>query len=405
MNRSSVNPEAVGMSETILHAIDDVMANAIDNHIVKGCVTLVARKGHIVQCKAYGQAHEGIPMTTAHGFRIASMSKILGAVALLQLQDKGKLCISDPLSDYFPDLRNPKVAMLDAKNKIIIQPAKRVPTIHDLMTMTSGIANSWGEDAIGAFYANELSVAEVSDLTLPLGMTIGQIADKVAALPLASQPGEKWEYSNLAAVMTGRIVELVSGLRLYDYLKENILEPLGMESTAFFLDSADKDRVADVFESGTMALQDGLDTEGEDTQGPFGEVTVYDNVAGGLISTVSDYFEFAQMLLDGGTRNGKRILSPRAVSLLSTNHIGDKRDSFYDHGWGYMVNVQEDINNTFNYLGNGSYGWHGSWGTVFNIWPEEDVVAIFLSQVCPEGPSWKLQEKFLTVAAAAVNAL
>lgn len=398
----SVDPAVVGMSEDILKNIDSLVNRAIDERIIKGAVTLVARRGEIVQLGAYGEARDGVVMSPDHRFRIASMSKTIGAAALLQLQDQGLLTITDPLSLYFPAFA--QASVLTERDGIVTeQPAQREPTLHDLLTMTSGVGNSWGEDPVTLAYAERLQAAGIIDLTLPLATTIGEIAENVSRLPLMAQPGERWEYSNLAAVIMGAIVEKVSGLRLSDYLNENIFTPLGMTDTAFFFPADQVDKAASVYESGSLIIQSGLDTEGEDTLGPFGDVTSYDNIAGGLLSTIGDYYRFAQMLCNFGSFEDKRILSPQAVRMLSANHIGAKRDSFYGHGWGYMVGVQVEYNTTFNNLGNGAFGWHGSWGTVYNVWPEKEMVAIFLAQVCPEGPSWKVQERFLQVAAAAID--
>ena len=108
------------------------------------------------------------------------------------------------------------------------------------------------------------------------------------------------------------------------------------------------------------------------------------------------------MLCRKGELNGRRILSPNAVHLMTQNHIGGQRTRLYGHGWGYMMNVQVDYNTVFNYMGIGSYGWHGYWGSVYNVWPEKDLVAIMISQVSPVGPSWKPQERFLNVAANSI---
>lgn len=120
------------------------------------------------------------------------------------------------------------------------------------------------------------------------------------------------------------------------------------------------------------------------------------------MGTAYDYFRFAQMLANEGELDGQRILSPNAVQLMTQNHIGDMRDAFYGHAWGYMMNVEVDYNTTFNYMGLGSYSWHGYWGTVYNVWPEKDMVAIFLTQVSPEVPSWKIQERFLNTVANSI---
>ena len=393
-------PEDVGLSSEVLAHIDGVMDMALSDKTLTGMVTLIARHGKIAHCKAYGYADEGKPMQVDNIFRIASMSKAVGTVALLRLQDQGRILISDPVENYFPKFKDAKVALGGGK----FDPVKRPVTVHDLLSMTGGLAATWSGGHPGAdFYVEELKKAGIDDHMLPLNQTVRQIADVVSGIPLAAQPGERWEYSNLSMLVATAIVEIVSGMSIDEYLKQHVFEPLAMRDTSFFPDKASWDRMAAVYECGTGRRLDGLDTNGtDDTQLPFSDVRVYHNTAGGLMGTAYDYFRFAQMLLNGGELDGKSILSRNAVKMMSTNHIGGMRDYFYGHAWGYMVNVEENYNTQFNYMGLGSWGWHGYWGTVFNIWPEEDMLAIFLSQCSPESPSWKTQERFLTVAASAI---
>lgn len=399
-------PEEVGISSKHLKYIDEVMERAMKEKVMKGIVTLVARHGKVVQCKAYGEARENIPLTTEHIFRLASMSKPIGAVALLQLFDQGKVLPSDLLSTYIPAFKDVKVAVPDENGQIQLIPPKREITIHDLLTMRSGIVAVRDQmfDHPGAKYcAKVYEEAGIIDTMHPLNLTIADVVDQLAGLPIASEPGTRWDYTNLSSIILGRVVEIVTGQNLRDYLMEHIFEPLGMTETDFFPPEEFWDRIPSVYACGTMERLDGLDVPGtDDTQLPFGPATSYYNMAAGLMGTITDYFKFSQMLSDHGQYQGKRILSPNAVRLMTTNHIGEERTSLYGHGWGYMVNVQEDYNVEFNYMGLGSYGWHGYWGSVFNVWPEKDVVAIMISQVSPVLPSWKPQERFLAVVANAL---
>lgn len=396
-------PEEVGVSSKNLSCIENVMERAIQEKVMKGAVTLVARHGKVVQHEAYGEAKEGIPMETNAIFRLASMSKPIGAAALLQLFDQGKVMPSDKVSDYIPAFKDIKKAVADENGKIRLCPVKREITVHDLLTMRSGITAKkalLGEHKEAKYCAGEYEKAGIIDTMHPLDQTIEEVTGVLAKMPISGEPGERWDYSNLSSIVAGRIVEIVSGVNLRDYLKENLFIPLEMSETDFFPEEKNWDRIPDVYACHTMECLKGLDVPGtDDTQLPFASVKKYYNIAAGLTGTVEDYYHFAQMLCDKGRYKGRRILSPNAVNLMTTNHIGSERTSLYGHGWGYMVNVEEDYNTEFNYMGIGSYGWHGYWGSVFNVWPKEDLVAIFISQVSPVDPSWKIQERFLNVVA------
>lgn len=396
-------PEEAGISSASLVYIDEVMERAIREKVKKGMVTLVARHGKIVQYKAYGEAVDGVPMKKDAIFRLASMSKPIGAVALMQLFDQGKVMPSDLLSDYIEAFAHVEVAEPDFAGRIILRPPSREITIHDLLTMRSGITAVARrlEDHPGARYCANTYVKEgIIDTMHPLDISLGELIDRLAGLPIACDPGTRWDYSNLSSNVCGRIVELVSGMDLASYLEKNIFEPLGMKETTFFPDEEKWDRIPAVHACGSLEELTGLDVPGtDDTRLPFAKDCHYYNIAAGLTGTALDYYRFAQMLADKGSYQGRRILSPNAVELMTQNHIGEERTFLYGHGWGYMMNVEVDYNTVFNYMGKGSYGWHGYWGSVFNIWPEKDLIAIFLSQCSPVDPSWKVQERFLNVVA------
>lgn len=400
-------PEDAGMSSLYLSNIDHVMERSIREQVMKGMVTLVARHGKIVWHKAYGQAREGVPMKTDAIFRLASMSKTVGAVALMQLYDKGLVMPTDRLSEYIPGFANSLVALPKDNGEVYYTPANREITIHDLLTMTSGITavKSLNGFHPGARYCAGLyKGAGIVDTMIPQDTTLEEICDKLSEMPLAAHPGQRWDYSNLSSLVLGRVVEIVSGKDLNTYLKEHILEPLEMKETSFFPDKKLWDRVPGVYACGSMQPLDELDIPGtDDTRLPFTDHKGYYNIAAGLTGTAFDYYKFAQMLLNGGEFGGVRILSPNAVHLMTRPHTLGIGLSMYGHSWGYMMDVQAEYNTTFNYMGMGSYGWHGYWGSVYNVWPEKDILAIFLSQVSPVDPSWKTQERFLNVVASAVR--
>ena len=395
------------MSSKNLSYIDDVMDRSLREHVMKGMVTLVARHGKIVQHRAYGEAREGVPMRTDAIFRLASMSKTVGAAALMQLFDRGLVMPTDRLSDYIPAFADPKVAVPYENGTVSLVPARREITLHDLLTMTSGITavkSRMGYHPAALYCAASYQEAGIIDTMIPQDTSLEEICSKLAGLPLAAHPGERWDYTNLSSLLLGRVVEIVSGKDLKTYLREQILDPLGMHETAFFPDRKLWDRVPAVYACGSLERLDGLDLPGtDDTRLPFTDHKGYYNIAAGLTGTAYDYFRFAQMLCNEGELDGHRILSPNAVRLMRQPHTRGIGVSMYGHSWGYMMDVQAEFNTTFNYMGMGSYGWHGYWGSVYNVWPEQDLVAIFLSQVSPVDLSWKTQERFLNVVAGAVR--
>lgn len=396
-------PEDIGLSSEILANYEGVLNKAFEDKILKGAVVLVARHGKIAHFKAYGYADEGKEMDTECIFRLASMSKMVGTVALMQLMDQGKVMISDPVSRYIPAFADKKVAeYVDGEIKLV-DPVREI-TVHDILTMTSGIVSTWTEgDPAREYCAGLMKEAGINDAMHDLDITLEEYVDLVAPLPLSAQPGETWNYSNSSMLTVARIVEIVSGMPLDKYLEENIFKPLGMKDTEFFPDQSKWDRFPFVYAAGTGEKLTKLDVPGsDDTRVAFGSNRKFFNCAGGLMGTTYDYFRFAQMLLNGGELDGVRIISKHAVDLISQNHVGDLRDTFYNNAWGYMANVHEEWNTTFNYMGIGSWGWHGYWGTVYNIYPEKDMVTIFMTQCSPEPPSWKIQEQALSLAASAV---
>ena len=396
-------PEEVGMSSAILENLDSVMADILERKVLKGAVILAARHGKIVWYKPYGLADEGVAMRMDHIFRLASMTKAVTAVAAMQLSDQGKLLVSDPIAKYIPGFANIKVAEFDeAGNPVLVDP-KRPPTVQDLMTMTAGFGSTWAGGHKGMeYYKEQLAAKNFNDCMFNFDFDIEAFCEPLFDVALGSHPGEHWEYSNISTNILGRVVEVVSGVDFNTYIQENIFEPLGIVDADFYPDESKHHRIPQIYEAFTGERLLGLDQPGmHDTQVPFKSPKKFFNPCGGLCCTAYDYFRFAQMLANKGELDGVRVLSPHSVEMMTQNHVGDMRDSFYGHAWGYNMNVQCEYNNTFNYLGNGAFGWHGYWGTVFNVLPEKDLVMVFLSQCSPEVPSWEPQEKVISVISSA----
>jgi CubicO group peptidase (beta-lactamase class C family) len=381
-----VVPESAGFSSVKLANIDKIVEEAINNKAVPGAVVLVARHGKIAYSKAYGIADFGVPLKTDAIFRIASMTKAVTTVAVLQLFDQGKLSLNDPISKYIPEFKDPQVAELDPRGKFKYVPANREILIHDLLSMSSGIYSRAGGDDFLNKLADLYGEMGLEDEMGPLNMTLEQYAKIVAKLPLGAHPGTTFHYSNAGANVLGHLVEIVSGQRFDRYLEENIFKPLKMSETMFFPARDQLPRVPPPFLTGT-------DTKMTTPQ-PWGRRTVshtyttdpnkkFFNPSGGLHSTAEDFFRFSQMLLNKGELDGVRVLSAEAVEIMSTPVI---KMTFLGNMWGYMVQIQDAVNPfgqvSLDYLGaEGAWGWIGYWGTKFIVNPKKDMIFIFMSSI------------------------
>jgi CubicO group peptidase (beta-lactamase class C family) len=305
-------------------------------------------------------------------FRMASSTKPVTGVAVLMLVEEGKIRLGDPASKFIPEFKDLKVAV-ERDGKVELVSAQRGITIRDLMTHTSGLVSG----GIGTRRVPQASIRPNGEDTLEV------YVKRMAGVPLDFQPGSRWSYSGLAGIDTlSRIVEIASG-RPYDvFLKERIFEPLGMKDTSFLHREADLgDRVASIH----RGTPKGIEKITSFLSFPNG----YCSGAGGLVSTAHDYYRFGQMLANGGELNGKRLLSPRSVELMSSNHVGEMFGGLLGRpkgmGFGLTVEVVIDPVRAGTFRSEGSFGWDGAFGTHFWVDPKKKLVAVILMQT-PAGP-------------------
>jgi CubicO group peptidase (beta-lactamase class C family) len=373
--------EDVGMSSERLKRIHPMIQSHVDGKDFSGAVTLVARKGRVVHFEAHGMAdvEASKPMKTDTLFWLASMTKPVTAVSILMLLEEGKLVLSDPVSRFIPEYKNPHVAVWNLPNDPTgagprLLPAAREITIQDLLTHTSGLANGF-EGPAGDY---------VRRANLPGGGSLDERVKRLAKLPLNFQPGTQWEYSPSTGFDTlGRVVEILSGMSLEQFFKTRIFEPLGMNDTFF---TVPPNRLADAAvrytkgENGLMRPQPAPAASAE----PRGQ---YFSGAGGLTGSAADYLLFSQMLLSGGQLNGVRLLSRKTVELMTSNAIGslDLRNYAGDqvlkgYGFGLGVRVRRDTGEN-GWMGSiGDFGWAGALGTYFWIDPKEQLIGIVMIQ-------------------------
>jgi len=361
-------------------------ADTASKHL-PGAVVMIARNGKVVYHEAFGQRDpaNGAPMQKDSIFRMYSMTKPVTGVAVLMLMEEGKLRLTDPVSKYLPALKAMKVATetVDAQGRRVAAtvPATREITIQDLMRHTSGISYGAGTSAaeqamtkagIGLQLGGEGTQAPLS-----ARLTDQQVVEEIGKLPLMFQPGASWEYGRSIDVLLA-LVEVVSGQRGDVFMAERIFRPLGMMDTSFNLPPEKRDRMA----------QPGPDPDtGEVAR--LTDVTQTRTFLGGgegLLSTASDYMRFALMLANGGEGNGVRLLGPKTVALMASDHLGpalSQGPNFAPgpgYGFGLTVAVRTQPGMA-GYPGSvGEYNWGGAAGTAFWIDPKEKLVSIMLIQ-------------------------
>jgi CubicO group peptidase (beta-lactamase class C family) len=375
----SAVPEQVGLSSERLNRIETVMKDNISKGVIPGVVTMVARHGKVAYYKSFGMMdiEAKKEMSKEAMFRIASMSKCITSVAVMILYEEGNFLLADPVSKYIPEFRNPKVAMkLPMSDSILLIPAKSEITIRQLLNHTSGI--TYGDGLLRSYYTK----AGIESGLSPVKGNIGEMIRKLGSLPLISNPGEEFNYGMSVDVL-GYLVEVISKMSLDEFLRKRIFEPLKMNDTYFSIPESKLPRLAGLYKSD----QNGKLIKATGYVDYTAPQTYYSGGAG-LISTTGDYARFAQMLLNNGELEGKRILSRKTIELMTANSIGDEHifrvrkhfgiiaDKF---GLGFGIRTERGVYDELESLG--SYGWDGAFYTKFWVDPKEDLVGIFMTQM------------------------
>ena len=370
-------PDEVGLSAERLTRIDAAMKKAVDSGELPGAVVLIARDGQLVYAKAFGwqDREKKIPMRTDSIFRLYSMTKPVVSVAAMMLVEEGKLGLQEPISKYIPEFKDMKVGVesKDAAGKTVLTlvDAKRQITVQDLLRHTSGL--TYG--VLGAPTAVKQLYKDAEIFSQK--WVLADFCRALAKLPLAFQPGTTWEYSHSTDVL-GRVVEVASGKTLDVFLAERIFAPLKMIDTGFQLPAAKQDRIAqpmpDVYTGKTPELID------------FSQPQTFFAGGHGLVSTAGDYLRFAQMLANGGELDGVRLLGPRMVQYMASDHLNpqiDKGATYlpgpgYGFGLGFAVRLERGQS---EWPGSpGDFYWAGYAGTYFWIDPEEELVPVLMTQ-------------------------
>ncbi len=368
-----VTPAKAKLSETKLAQVDQFMKQAVADQKIAGGVVIISHDGKIGFFHAYGlmDREANKPMSPDTIFRIYSMSKAITTAAALTLYDAGKLGLDDPVSKYIPSFANVTVATTNG-----LRAPTRAVTIRDLMLHTSGLTYGDGPEALKKAYA-QLKPLESTNLA--------QLAEKLSQAPLAFDPGTDWNYGTGIDVL-GRVIEVVSGKSLDEFLAETIFQPLDMKDTGFSVPSEKAGRFAANYTrtNGTLKV---IDVPAESK---FAKKVTLFSGGGGLVSTARDYLRFLAMIERGGTLDGHRILRDKTVRLMTSNQLPPAAFPIYfgkekHHGTGYGLgfSVRTEITDWDPSGHAGEYGWGGAASTHYWSSPADKLIVVTLEQIMP----------------------
>ena len=372
------------MNSAALQRLDDVISRDVANARLPGAVMLVYRDGRVVHERAIGlrDAESKAPMAADAIFRIYSMTKPIVSVGLMMLVEEGRVKLSEPISTYMPEFKTMQLGVekKDASGTLVLEtiPSPRIPTVQDLLRHTAGIT-------YGVFGKSLVKSEYLKAGIHKNEMTNTQLAQTLAALPLAYVPGTMWEYSR-STDLVGSLIERVSGQTLGAYLQQRILGPLQMKDTGFTVPAEKQNRVAEPFR---------IDPESRQPVSLLNltKPAVFESGGGGMVSTAADYLRFCRMVLNGGELDGVRILSPQTIKFMGSDHMGGdliRASSVagastgylpgpgFGFGLGYAVRLADG--ETSNAGNAGEINWGGAGGTYFWIDPKANMIAIWMMQ-------------------------
>jgi CubicO group peptidase (beta-lactamase class C family) len=374
----TAKPADVGLSAERLERITQWLRDDSQKGTIPGAVVMIVRNGKVAYFESIGalDPQTKAPMRKDAIFRIYSMSKPITTVAVMMLYEQGKITLDEPIAKYIPAFKDMKVGVEtkgeDGKPKLELTDAKKPITIQDLLRHTSGITYGFFGDLLVKKAYLEANVYQGD-------YDNAEFAERIAKLPLAFQPGTTWDYSNSTDIL-GRLVEVVSGKPLLQFEKENILDPLGMIDTSFYVaDSAKHARVAEPFQNDRNF---GAGTDFNDPR----LARKWESGGGGMVSTVTDYSRFLMMLRNGGTLDGKRYLGPKTLAYMTSDHLGASivpgpyylPGPGYGFGLGFAVRKETGLATTAGTAGD--YNWGGAGGTYFWVDPKEDMFVVYAMQ-------------------------
>jgi CubicO group peptidase (beta-lactamase class C family) len=383
------DPAKLGFDPDRFARLDRRLARYVDEGLLPGWLVLVSRHGRIAHLATYGQRdmEAGLPVELDTRWRMHSMTKPITSVAAMMLYEEGALELSDPISNWLPEFTDMRVYRRGTAQSPATDAAARPILVWHLLTHTSGLTYGFHH----AHAVDEMYRAAGFEWSVPPDMDLALCCAVLAEMPLVFEPGTEWNYSMSTDVL-GRLVEVVSGQPLDEFLDRRILGPLGMADTGFWIqpDAADKLAALYVAARGTRRAvrQDGLGRIG--TGKPL-----YLSGGGGLVSTAADYHRFTQLLAGGGELDGVRLLGSRTVDMMTRNHLPGGQDleqfgrplfaesTFHGVGFGFGFAVLQDPVRAKLPAAAGEYSWGGAASTAFWVDPIEDITVVFLTQLLP----------------------
>jgi len=386
----TAEPEKVGFSRERLARVAALTHRYVDEGRMPCVVTVIARQGEVVHHDLYGWADVDSRRPVAHDdlFRIYSMTKPITSIALMQLYEQGLVLLENPVSRFIPEFADTQVFDAGTKDDFATVPPSRPMTVHDLLTHMSGLtaAFQWSHP-VDAMYRDH----GIGDLTRP-EISLEETCRLAAGLPLLFSPGTSWGYG-LSTDVVGRIIEVVSGLPLDQYLRRHVLDPLGMADTEFWVDPDQLHRLTTSYVRNKSRQLHPINSAAR----PKGidQRPVFLSGAGGLISTATDYQRFLTMLLDGGELDGQRVIGPRTLAYMAQNHLpggktlNDMGQATFSEaamegtgfGLGFSVVVDPAASGSISSVG--QYGWGGAASTSMFVDPVEELTFLFLTQLVP----------------------
>ena len=387
MVKVDLDPAEAGFDAERLKRIDTHFARYVDDGRLPGWLAVVSRHGRIVHLGSGGQRdlEAGLPVETDTVWRIFSMTKPITSVAAMMLAEEGLLELDDPIATWLPEFAEPRVYVKGSALKPLTEPATEPIRVWHLLTHTAGLTYGFHHGhPVDAQYR-----AAGFEWSTPPGVDLAECVRQWARLPLVFQPGTEWNYS-VATDVLGRLVEVVSGQPLDEFFANRIFGPLGMSDTGFWTENLD--RLAALYvpdpKTGAALRNDVFGALGTKRPACLGG-------GGGLVSTADDYHRFTQMLLRGGELDGVRLLSPRTVELMASNHLPGRADleafgrplfaemPFDGYGFGLGFSVLQDPVKARTLSSPGEYAWGGAASTAFWVDPDEDLTVAFYTQLLP----------------------
>jgi CubicO group peptidase (beta-lactamase class C family) len=354
----------------------------------------VARHGHLAYSRGFGlmDRERGKPVADDTIYRIYSMTKPITSVALMTLYERGLFQLNDPIARYAPSFANQRVWVSGEGETMVTEPARRPVTFRDLLSHTAGLTYGVGMPGAGDPDPVEKLYQARGVRSIGGVDTMAEFLDRLGKIPLRYHPGEAWMYS-LATDVCGALVEIISGRPLEDYLREEILDPLGMTDTAFQVTPDKAERFSANYQRGPSLTLKLLDDPGDSS---FTRPAVFKSGGGGLTSTAGDYLRFCEMLRRGGELDGQRILGPRTIELMRANHMPEGRDlsglaiglfsGAESLGVGFGLGFATSLGQVESGgLGASDYYWSGAASTLFWVDPAEDLCVVFMVQLMPFG--------------------